>query len=133
MEDDPDGWVFPNLILKQAKSPHRTNMGRPFQRAVVRAGLDPDKVTPHVMRHTAITRLVKAKVDLPTIQKISGHKTLAMVLRYTHVYGEHIDSAIEALNTDFLDAVTPELHTPLEAGAGKKGKIIPIKREKSVA
>ena len=46
------------------------------------------------MRHTAITNLVKAGVDLPTIQRISGHKTLAMVLRYTHVHGAHIDRAI---------------------------------------
>jgi len=46
------------------------------------------------MRHTAITALVKAGVDLPTIQRISGHKTLDMVLRYTHVHDEHIDDAI---------------------------------------
>ncbi len=62
---------------------------------------------------SAIARLVKAGVDLPTIQKISGHKTLAMVLRYVHLHGEHIDVAIEALNTDFLDTMTRELHTPL--------------------
>ena len=49
------------------------------------------------MRHTAITRLVEAGVDLPTIQRISGHKTLTMVLRYTHVHGTHIDLAIKAL------------------------------------
>ena len=49
------------------------------------------------MRHTAITNLVKAGVDLPTIQKISGHKTIAMVLRYTHVHGAHIDQAIKAI------------------------------------
>jgi site-specific recombinase XerD len=45
------------------------------------------------MRHTAITRLVKADVDLQMIQKISGNKTLAMVLRYVHLHGEHIDVA----------------------------------------
>ncbi len=77
MEDEKKtgGWVFPTLIPGQAKACHRTNMARPFGRAVLRAKLDPDKVTPHTMRHTAITRLVKACVDLPTIQKISGHKT----------------------------------------------------------
>jgi site-specific recombinase XerD len=72
-------------------------MDKPFRRAVVRAGLDPALVTPHVMRHTAITALVKAGIDLPTIQKISGHKTLSMVLRYTHVHGLHIDQAIRAI------------------------------------
>jgi integrase len=72
-------------------------MAKPFRNAVLRAGLDPKIVTPHVMRHTAITKLVQAGVDLPTIQSISGHKTLAMVLRYTHVYGTHIDKAIAAI------------------------------------
>jgi site-specific recombinase XerD len=52
-------------------------------------------VTPHVMRHTAITKLVQAGVDLPTVQRVSGHKTLAMVLRYTHVHGRHIDDPIK--------------------------------------
>lgn len=56
-----------------------------------------------------------------------------MVLRYTHVYGDHIDSAIEVLNTDFVDAITPELHTPLEGGISNKAKIVPIKRIKTVA
>jgi len=72
-------------------------MEQPFRNAVTRAGLDPRIVTPHVLRHTAITKLVQAGVDLPTIQQISGHKTLAMVLRYTHVHGTHVDKAIAAL------------------------------------
>lgn len=105
-ETDKDGWVFPTKNAKQSKAGHRTNMARPFLRSVVRADLDPDKVTPHTMRHTAVTRLVKAKVDLPTIQRISGHKTLAMVLRYTHVHGDHIDVAIGAINTPVPDAIT---------------------------
>ena len=102
MEIDQDGWVFPMVLAGQSKAGHRTNMARPFSRAVVRARLDPDKVTPHTMRHTAITKLVKAGVDLPTIQRISGHKTLAMVLRYVHVQGEHIDVAISALDGSFF-------------------------------
>ena len=93
-------------------------MGKPFRRAATVAGLDPNVVTPHVMRHTAITRLVQAGVDLPTIQKISGHKTLAMVLRYTHVHGQHIDRAISAIGTPIPEpdankttgTTTQELH-----------------------
>jgi integrase len=133
MEDDPEGWVFPAVIPKQAKQGHRTNMARPFARAVVRAGLDPDKVTPHTLRHTAITRLVKAGVDLPTVQRISGHKTLAMVLRYTHVHGSHIDAAIEALDMPIPAAITPELHTPLAENGEVAGKIVGINSAKSAA
>ncbi len=74
---------------------YRHTFRKAFQRAVGRAGLDPSTVTPHTMRHTAITKLVKAGVDLPTVQKVSGHKTLSMVMRYSHVDGVHIDNAIE--------------------------------------
>jgi len=133
MEKDEDGWVFPTSIPAQSKNGHRTNMGRPFARAVVRAKLDPDKVTPHTMRHTAITRLVKAGVDLPTIQKISGHKTLSMVLRYVHVHGEHIDAAIGMLDTGNFDAITRELHTPGKPGQPESGAVVAISSAKSVA
>ena len=89
-----DGWVFPSPRPNASRTGHRHRMDKPFRRAVIRAGLDSKLITPHVMRHTAITNLVKAGIDLPTIQRISGHKTLAMVLRYTHVHGTHIDQAI---------------------------------------
>ena len=115
MEDDPDGWVFP--AGPRSRNPHRMSMAKQFLRAVERAKLNPRKVTPHVMRHTAITNLVKAKVDLPTIQKISGNKTLAMVMRYVHVHGTHIDDAIAAIDTAFSDTITPELHTGAERAA----------------
>ena len=38
-----------------------------------------------------------SSIDLPTVQRISGHKTLQMVVRYSHQNGEHIKSAMDAL------------------------------------
>jgi integrase len=96
MRRDRKGWIFPAL-RQHAATGHRIRMRRPFQDAVERAGLDPNAITPHVMRHTAITNLVQAGIDLATIQRISGHKTVAMVMRYTHVHGQHIDRAIRAI------------------------------------
>ena len=93
-----EGWIFPSPRPGASLAGHRDRMEKPFRNAVIRAGLDPKIVTPHVLRHTAITKLVQAGVDLPTIQQISGHKTLAMVLRYTHVHGTHIDRAIATLD-----------------------------------
>ncbi|MEO6151857.1 MAG: site-specific integrase [Croceibacterium sp.] len=116
--EDRTGFVFA-ATRADKKLGHRARMSRQFERVVVRAGLEPAKVTPHVMRHTAITQLVQAGVDLPTIQKISGHKTLSMVLRYVHLSGEHIDTAIAALETSFPDAIAPALHT--EAQVTKRG------------
>ena len=105
----PQGYLFPTTRA-DAKHPHRQDMAKQFRRAVERAKLNPEKVTPHVLRHTAITALVQAGVDLPTIQKVSGHKTLAMVLRYTHLSDEHVDRAVSTLDTAFPDTIAPELH-----------------------
>ena len=122
--NDPDGWIFPSPRPNASLTGHRDRMDKPFRRAVNRAGLDPAQVTPHVMRHTAITNLVKAGIDLPTIQQISGHKTLAMVLRYTHVHGSHIDQAIRAIGRGLPEPIanksagttTHKLHTVAERG-----------------
>jgi len=119
MRDDPEGWIFPSPRPNTSATGHRHRMDKPFRRAVIKAKLDPQKITPHVMRHTAITNLVQAGIDLPTIQRISGHRTLKMVLRYAHVHGRHIDQAIQAIGrgspepmaNETPDTVTLKLHT----------------------
>ena len=73
------------------------NIKDSFQRVVKKAGLDPKQITPHTLRHTTITHLVQAGVDLPTVKRISGHKTLIMVERYCHQNGEHIQAAMDKL------------------------------------
>lgn len=64
-----------------------------------------------VKTDTAITGLIKEGVDLPTVQRISGHKTLAMVLRYTHLTDDHVDRSVAKLDAAFEAAFTPKLHT----------------------
>lgn len=73
------------------------NIEKQFRRLISAAGLNPKEVVRHTLRHTAITHLVQAGVDLPTVQRVSGHKTLHMVVRYSHQNGEHIISAMDAL------------------------------------
>lgn len=87
-------WLFPS---KTSADGRVVNIEKQFRRVVVRAGLDPKEVVRHTLRHTAITHLVQAGVDLPTVQRISGHKTLQMVVRYSHQNGEHIKAAMDAL------------------------------------
>tara|TARA_R110001599_G_scaffold73783_9_gene203987 strand:- start:10 stop:1254 length:1245 start_codon:yes stop_codon:yes gene_type:complete len=128
--EDKKGWLFPTQSAG-AKFSYRRTMHRQFERAVIRAGLDPSKVTPHVMRHTGITRLVKAGIDLPTIQKISGHKTLAMVLRYVHLSDEHIDRAMSAIDTGNLGTITPELHTGMIGHNSSGANVAVINGDKS--
>jgi hypothetical protein len=47
---------------------------------------------------------VQAGVDLPTVKRISGHKTLAMVERYAHQSGTHIAAAMEKLENSYGSA-----------------------------
>ena len=65
------------------------------------ADLDPEMVIRHTLRHTVITHLVQAGVDLPTVQRISGHTDLRTVARYAHQSGAHIQEAMERLSTRF--------------------------------
>ncbi len=96
LEALPEGspWLFPSVA---AKSGHTTDIRKAFRRVISAAGLDPDVVVRHTLRHTAITHLVQAGVDLPTVKRISGHKTLIMVERYAHQNGEHIQAAMDKL------------------------------------
>jgi integrase len=91
-------WLFPSLA---AQSGHTVDIRKPFRRVVIAAGLDPDEVVRHTLRHTAITHLVQAGVDLPTVKRISGHKTLSMVERYAHQNGAHIHTAMDRLEARY--------------------------------
>ncbi len=87
-------WLFP---ASKAKTGHTMAIEKAFRRVVSVAGFDPREVVRHTLRHTAITHLVQAGVDLPTVQRISGHKTLQMVVKYSHQNGEHIQAAMDRL------------------------------------
>ncbi len=87
-------WLFPSPT---SKTGHVISIEKPFRRVVKAAGLDPKVVLRHTLRHTCITHLVQAGVDLPTVQRISGHKTMAMVLRYTHQDDQHLQEAMDKL------------------------------------
>jgi hypothetical protein len=62
--------------------------------------LDEAKVldyTWHCNRHTFAGRLVMAGVDLRTVAELLGHRTLQMVMRYSHLGPEHQTSAVDRL------------------------------------
>jgi integrase len=132
MEEDPFGWIFP-AQRRNSKHPHRRDMRDVFARVVSRAGLNPKHCTPHVMRHTAISQLVMARADIPTIQKISGHKTPGMVLHYVHLFGEHVNNAIAVLDRRVPELITPELHTLNESGSPPDSGLAKRSRRKSAA
>jgi site-specific recombinase XerD len=56
-------------------------------------------VTWHVFRHTYISRLVMAGVDLRTVQELAGHKDISMTTRYAHLSPDHKLSAVAKLSS----------------------------------
>ncbi|SFL09352.1 Site-specific recombinase XerD [Loktanella salsilacus] len=57
-----------------------------FSKAVIDAGLNPDFITPHALRHTAATWAMQAGVDPHKVAGMLGHKDTKMVMQ---VYGHH--------------------------------------------
>lgn len=87
-------WLFE---AEKSITGHTVSIEKAFRRVVAAAGLNPKEVVRHTLRHTAITHLVQAGIDLPTVKRISGHRTLQMVERYSHQNGSHIEAAMDKL------------------------------------
>lgn len=86
------GYVFPSGTGTKIIS---HNLSRSFRIAREKVGLD--DVRFHDLRHTAGSRMAQSGVDIYTIAKILGHKTLTMTIRYSHHNVESLRSGVNAL------------------------------------
>jgi integrase/recombinase XerD len=74
-------------LLFPSRGKHLTRV-RLFQLVkglAARAGLDPAKVSPHVLRHAFATHLLEGGADLRVLQTLLGHADIATTQIYTHV------------------------------------------------
>jgi len=96
------------VFCKKDGCPYRDIRGG-FTNALKRAGIRDFRF--HDLRHTFASHLVMAGVDLKTIQKLLGHKTFEMTLRYSHLSPDHKSRAIDILGRRMDTTWTPKAKT----------------------
>lgn len=98
----PTAWLFP---ARGGDRPmHETSLQKAYQSAKLRAGITkPGGI--HALRHAFATHLLEAGVDLHTIQRLLGHKSITTTTRYWHL--THAALTTQAARLELLAELPP--------------------------
>jgi integrase/recombinase XerD len=86
-------WLFPS----RGRGGHLTRQrsGQLLKELAIKAGLDPDRLSPHVLRHAFASHLLDHGADLRSVQQMLGHADIATTQIYTHVLSDRLRKLVE--------------------------------------
>jgi integrase/recombinase XerD len=92
-EDETSRYLFPS----RGRTGHltRQRFAQLLKESALAAGIDPARVSPHVLRHAFASHLLEAGADLRSVQLMLGHADIATTQIYTHVIPEKLRSLVE--------------------------------------
>ena len=81
-------WLFPS----RSKHGHltRQRLGQELKGLAEEVGINPEKVSPHVLRHAFASHLLDRGADLRSVQQLLGHADITTTQIYTHVLEERL-------------------------------------------
>jgi len=89
---DHDHAVF---LTRRGRMMTRQNFFTRIRQHAVKAGIERDQVSPHVLRHAFATDLLEGGADLRAIQSMLGHADLSTTEIYTHVSRAKLRQTVE--------------------------------------
>lgn len=76
----------------------RQVFARDLKAIAIAAGLDPARISPHVLRHAFASHLLQNGADLRSVQQLLGHADISTTQIYTHILDERLKSLVHDLH-----------------------------------